>query len=137
MDIFLELRKLDLPSNQYIVVGSGIMSAKGIRPTNDLDIVTTPEIFEKYKRKNGWELFDWTKPGITGKEWLRKDAVELYQQLSRKDGSLSVADLLEDSEIINGVPFISLERLIEFKQEYGRPKDFEDIQLIRDYVLCC
>ena len=111
------------------------MSIKGIRPTSDLDIVTNPEIFDEYKSKEGWELFEWTKPGIAGKEWLRNGAIELYQQLSRKEGSLSVAELLRDSEVINGVPFISLEKLIEFKQEYGRPKDFEDVRLIRDYIV--
>jgi hypothetical protein len=134
MDIFKELEKLCLPLDKYIVVGSGIMSAKGIRPTNDIDTVTTPEIFESYKQKEGWELLEWTKPGIVGKEWLRNGAVELYQQLSRKDGSLSLADLVQDSEVINGVSFLSLGRLIEFKEEYGRPKDFDDIRLIRDYI---
>jgi hypothetical protein len=134
MNIFLELKKLNLPSGQYIVVGSGVMSAKGIRPTSDLDIVTTPKIFEQYKKMVGWKLLEWTKPDIRGKEWLRNGAVELYQQFSLKSGSLSVVDLLEDSEVINGVAFMSLEQLIKYKKEYGRPKDFEDIRLIQDYI---
>ena len=123
MDIFAEIKKLDFPQGQYIVVGSAIMAAKSIRGTNDLDIIVTQELFERH-RTEGWELLPWTKPGISGKDWLRKGSIELYVQLSRKKGVLTLDELLEDSEVIQGIPFITLEQLIEFKREYGRPKDF-------------
>jgi hypothetical protein len=134
MDLFLEIDRLHLPSGQYIVVGSGIMSAKGIRSVNDLDIVVTPTVFEEFKNVEGWDLLPWTKEGVDGKEWLRNGEVELYEQLSQKEGSLSVEELLRDSEIINGIPFITLEKLIEFKRAYGRPKDFEDIRIIEEHL---
>lgn len=135
MDVFTELDRLNLPHGQYVVVGSGIMAAKGIRPVNDLDIVVTPAVFEIFKELKGWELLPWTKEGIEGKEWLRNGEVEIYEQLSRKEGSLSVEDLLKDSEIINGVPFITLDKLVEFKRAYGRAKDFEDVCTIENYLL--
>ncbi|HCC06123.1 TPA: zinc ABC transporter substrate-binding protein [Candidatus Nomurabacteria bacterium] len=134
MDIFEEIKKLNFPKGEYIVVGSGIMKVKGIRDTNDLDIVVTPELFEKCKN-DGWEINEWTKVGIEGKEWLKKGDVDVYAQLSRKNGSLSVEDLLKNSEEINGISFITLEALIDFKREYGRPKDFEDIKMIENYLL--
>jgi hypothetical protein len=115
------------------VVGSGIMAAKGIRSTNDLDIVATPELFNKCKAE-GWRAYPWTKKHIEGKEWLKKDNVELYMQLSRKTGGITAGELLEDSEVIHGIPFITLESLVDFKIEYGRPKDFEDIKLIEKYL---
>ncbi len=134
MNIFEEIEKLNFPSDQYIVVGSGIMAAKGIRQTKDLDIIVTPELFEKCKAE-GWEVHPWTKQGIPGKEWLRKGAVEVYVQLSRKTGGISAKELLQNAEVINSAPFINLESLMDFKSEYGRPRDFEDIEIIKNYLL--
>lgn len=133
MDIFNQIKKLNFPSGQYIVAGSGILAAKGIRETKDLDMVVTPELFEKC-RSEGWEVLPWTKEDIPGKDWLRKGDVEVYIQISRKTGGISAKELLKDAEIIEDIPFISLENLIDFKQEYGRPKDFEDIEIIKNYL---
>ncbi|MDO8451811.1 MAG: zinc ABC transporter substrate-binding protein, partial [bacterium] len=116
MNIFSEIRKLNFPPEQYIVVGSGVMAAKGIRKTKDLDIVVTPELFEKCVSE-GWEVHPWTKESIPGKEWLKKDSVELYVQLSRKTGGIPAKELLTNSEVIEGIPFITLETLIDFKRE--------------------
>jgi hypothetical protein len=133
MNLFEEIRKLNFPSDQYIVVGSGILAAKCIRETNDLDIVVTPELFERCKSE-GWEVLPWTKESIPGKDWLKKNNVEVYVQLSRKTGGIPASELIKDAEIIEGIPFITLETLIDFKQEYGRPKDFEDIKIIERYL---
>lgn len=132
MNIFEEIEKLNFPNDEFIIVGSGIMAVKGIRDTNDLDIVVSPELFEKCKN-DGWEIQSWTKEGIEGMDWLKKGNIDLYMQLSRKNGSLSLKDLLKNSEKINGVSFNTLEALIDFKREYGRPKDFEDIKIIEEY----
>ena len=129
MDIFTKIKELGFPPDQYIVVGSGILAAKGIRQTNDLDIVVTPELFDKCKAE-GWEVLPWTKESIPGKDWLKKGEIEVYVQLSRKSGGISATELLKKAEIIEGIPFITLESLIDFKREYGRPKDFEDIKVI-------
>lgn len=129
MKIFEAVRELSFPEGKYIVVGSGILAAKGIRETNDLDIIVTPDLFEKLKSE-GWEIHPWTKASIPGKEWLKKDNVEIYVQLSRKTGGISAQELLENAEIIENIPFITLEQLIDFKREYGRPKDFDDIKMI-------
>lgn len=133
MNIFAEVKKLNFPSDQYIIVGSGIMAAKGIRETNDLDIIVTPWLFEK-SISEGWEVHQWTKESIPGKDWLKRDNVELYIQLSRKTGGISAEELLKDAELIEDIPFISLETLIDFKREYGRSKDFEDIKRIEEYL---
>ena len=133
MDIFSEIRELNFPEGHYIVVGSGILAAKGIRETNDLDIVVTPELFEELKSE-GWEVLPWTKESIPGKDWLKKENVEVYIQLSRKTGGIPASELLKDAEVIEDIPFITLESLIDFKREYGRPKDFEDIKTIEQYI---
>ncbi len=133
MDIFEEVRKQNFPSGHYIVVGSGIMVVKGIRDTQDLDIVVSEALFEQCKAE-GWETHEWTKAHIPGKPWLRKGNVELYIEISRKTGGIPLEGLLAEAEVIQGIPFITLERLIDFKKEYGRQKDFEDIEMIEQYL---
>lgn len=133
MNIFKEIAKLNFPPDQYIIVGSGIMAVKGIREANDLDIIVTPELFEKCKIE-GWEIHPWTKEGIPGKEWLKKGIIDLYVQLSLKGGGVSAKELLRDAEFINSVPFITLENHMKYKAEFGRPQDLADIQMIKDYL---
>ncbi len=133
MNIFEAVRELNFPDGKYIVVGSGILAAKGIRETNDLDIIVTPDLFEKLKSEE-WTVYPWTKESISGRDWLKKNNVEAYIQLSRKTGGISAEELLKNAEVINGIPFITLEQLVDFKREYGRPKDFDDIKLIEEYL---
>lgn len=133
MNIFTEIAKLNFPPDQYIVVGSGIMAAKGIREANDLDIIVTPELFEKC-RTEGWEVLPWTKEDIPGKEWLKKGVIDLYVQLSLKSGGVLAKELLKDAEVINGVPFITLEKHMACKYEFGRPQDMSDIEMIKEYL---
>lgn len=133
MNLFEEIRALHFPDGQYVIVGSGIMAAKGIREAHDLDIVVTPVLFEKC-RDEGWEVRPWTKPGLEGKEWLKRGIVDLHLEVNSGTVRSTAEDLLREAEIINGIPFITLEQLAVFKRAYGRPKDFEDIKLIEAYL---
>lgn len=53
MNIFEELKKLEIPKEDFVVLGSGILSALGIREAKDIDLLVKPELFEKLK-KDGW-----------------------------------------------------------------------------------
>jgi len=73
IDIFKEIEVLNLPKDQFIVVGSGILSAKKIRPAYDLDIVATEELFDLCKIKGDWEEQKWTWPVGYIKNGLKKE----------------------------------------------------------------
>lgn len=132
MDIFSEVKNLNLPLGQYVVVGSGIMQALGIKEARDIDIVVIPELFEKCKQE-GWEQISWTYPEKLGQIYLRKGFVELYLDVNCGSCNPTTEELIENAEIINGVPFIGLDQLISFKKAYGKEKDFADIKLIEEY----
>lgn len=53
MNIFDRVKKFNLPLGQYAVFGSALLEVWGIRPAADLDIIATPELYEKLK-KDGW-----------------------------------------------------------------------------------
>jgi hypothetical protein len=133
IDIFKEIACLNFPEGEFLVAGSGIMAAKGIRPAYDLDLVVSENLFEICKG-SGWELKPWTKPGIVGREWLKKGNVELLLHLGNMNQGFTLEVLLGEAEIVNGISFLSLERLMEFKALWGRTKDLDDIQLILKHL---
>ncbi len=124
MDIIAEVKKLCLPKNSYIVVGSGIMSALNIRDSDDIDLTVSHEVFVMLQEQ-GWKkgesaYTEVLKKGLfdVGEEWLGKTTDEL----------------LGASTVINEVPFLSLTDLRDWKQKHARPKDLQDIDLIDDYL---
>lgn len=44
------------------------------------------------------------------------------------------ADLLKDARMVDGVPFVNVRRLMEWKKRKGRDKDLVDIKLIQKYL---
>lgn len=129
MSIFDEVRALGLPLGQYVVFGSGPLAAHRIRESRDVDLLATPKLYKQLKRV-GWEEKKWQKGG----SYLSKDNVELDDSWEYGDYSPAPVEIINKAEIINGVPFASLEEVLRWKQAYGRPKDITDIKLIKNYL---
>lgn len=47
----------------------------------------------------------------------------------------SFADLLERSAILEGLQVLSPEAILEWKAKVGRPKDLDDIKILRRYII--
>lgn len=137
MDVIAETKKLGFPLNQYAVFGGAVLAAHGLRSTQDLDIVVSADLFKKCI-ENGWEVKSWNKPGKEGKDWLKQGNTELYSEIMMIGNNLKINDLTEDIEIIDDVPFLSLQKQLALKKEYlnlyNRPKDMQDIELINQYL---
>lgn len=129
INLFAELSALNLPPDQYIVVGSGILAARGIRETRDLDLVLSPELFQQYQQK-GWK----EKMRPNGKPSLTKGKVELYLDVNAGNFNPTFEELKSRQQVIQGFPFISLRDLLKFKQAYGREKDLKDIEILQTLV---
>jgi hypothetical protein len=135
MDIFKEVKKLNFPSDSYVVVGSGHLVALGLKEGHDIDIVVTKDLFEKCK-KEGWKQVKWTYPDKLGHTYLRKGNVELYLDVNKGSFNPTTKELLKRAVVINGVSFASLEYILKFKKEYNKvnPKHLKDIELIEKYL---
>lgn len=132
MNIFEEVKKLELPLGQYIVLGSGILGALGIRDIGDVDLLVSPLIFEKLKT-DGWEYEEVEIEGRV-REKLSRDFVEIYKDFWYGGKSQFSMDMISEAEIIDGVPFLSLLKLREIKEAMSREKDKRDILLIDEYL---
>lgn len=125
MDIFDKINELALPTDAYVVVGGGVLVALDLLEWDeDIDLCVTPEIFTRLQTQ-GWRQEEWA-----GRPVLRQDIYDIGVGFSR----WSLDDLQADAMIINDIPCMNLGKLLQWKQEIGRPKDLEHIDLIQRYI---
>lgn len=125
MDIFQKTKELDLPKDEYVVVGGGILVALELLSwDDDIDITVTPQLFARYQAA-GWRQEEWA-----GKPVLKHDVYDIGVGF----GQWNLAELQADAMIIQDVPFMSLEKLLQWKRQMARPKDLRHITLIEQYL---
>jgi hypothetical protein len=125
MRITEKVAQLNLPENSYVVFGSCVMQMFGIREARDIDIVVTPEVFEKFKVSGNWRVVQ-----NDGFETLEKDEFDLTISWDHPEGLPNVEELLNEATVIDGVPCVMLERVASWKREQKRDKDLRDLELI-------
>lgn len=103
------------------------MAVRGLRDCHDIDLIVTEEVFNEYKNESGWEL----KDAENGGEVLVNDGVEIFNDWG--PGEWNVKQLIEDSEIIEGLPFVRLIEVLKWKKLLKREKDLKDIEMIEKY----
>ena len=130
-ELIKKLNKMNLPIGKYAIFGSGHLSIRKIRDSRDLDIVVTKEIFEKYLKKPDWKLKEFRRDGGHIK-MLEKDDIELYP--SWGPGEWNVLQIMQEAEIMDGLPFANLKNFIKWKKISGRDKDFKDVELLKKYL---
>ncbi len=118
-----KLKKLNIPEDNYAIFGGACLAARGIRETDDLDVVVSDDFYKtltvKYEEKE------------PGKIEMENGSIEIYSAWN------SLMDYPEEvikrSEDINGYRFVLLKDVLEWKKKMGREKDIKDIKLIRSY----
>lgn len=126
--VLRELHALGLPPEQYVVVGGAALTGRGMRETEDIDLVVTEALFEQLRRR-GWT--EKTRPN--GKPGLRMGVVEAYLDVNAEGFERSTESLLDCAQRVDGVALVDLESLARFKASYGRAKDLHDLELISRY----
>jgi hypothetical protein len=128
--LFSKLKELNFPKGEYVVTGSGILGALGLREVNDVDIAVTPHLLASLQSTG-----EWTEEIRYNKIFLMKDDVDIASQLSWEDYATTTEEAIQSATMIDGFPFLNLEETIKFKQAMGREKDFHDIELIKTLKL--
>jgi len=127
-ELFIKVKNLKFPAGKYAIFGSGPIAIRGLRKCKDIDIIVTEDVFNDYKKRSEWKL----KKFDDNADYLDKDGVELWKEWG--PGEWDVNKLIKEAEIIDGLPFVILEETLRWKQINGRPKDLEDIELIKEYL---
>lgn len=117
-----ELKGLGLPDGEYTVYGSGPMAVRSIKPTKDLDVVVTEKLYKKLLK---------AYPGGKG-GCIKIGDIEIFSVVSALIDNPE--KVIKRAELIDGVRFIRLNDLIVWKRKMARPKDFEHIKMIENYL---
>ena len=133
INIKSKLAGLNLLTNNSIVIGSGIMNALNIRPSNDIDVVVSSSTYENLRTSGKFNVE--TKHG---RQILTDSIFEIGKSWSVLGKDYNLTDLLKESVIINDVHYITLDFLLSVKEswlqdENVRQKDLEDVQLIKEH----
>ena len=129
---FENLKKLNLPTDQFVVVGSGTLSIRGIRDSEDVDVIVTELLWNQMIKEYpiGMNSF-----GIQNLE-LEND-IEILDPTQSIFGNSKIVprkDIFEKADIFDVIKFINLDHLKMIKKKLGREKDLKDISLIDDYL---
>lgn len=123
-------KNIGVPTDQFVVIGSGLLDVLGIRAAQDVDAVLSRQAFDSLLDNDEWTLGD----SPTG-QFLAKDGYELWRDwLSDGSGHPDFDDLLPSTVMIEDVRYVTPEYLIARKRQRGRDKDFEDIRKLESYL---
>ena len=127
-----KVKALNLPLDQIIVIGSGILDQLGIRPASDIDLAVSSDLMEKLSEESS--------------DWIKKFDDNQRFYFIKDDGSAEVWDGWEfDGQVVSydglldyvveydGVRFVNLEFLSRWKKWRSREKDVQDVKLIDEW----
>lgn len=125
---FAAIKALNLPIGQYAITGSGALGIRNLRAIGDIDIIVTPDLWDALEKKYG----------ITEENHIKKivfpdGIVEAFGEHSfypDDKNAPTLSDRITTAEIIEGLPFESLEHVLYYKRKMGRDKDKQDIEII-------
>lgn len=131
---FSALREFNLPNDQYAIFGSGPLGIRNIKAIGDIDIVVTPNLFATLAEKYGITDENGVKKiilpgGIVEAFWEGS-----FYSESPDEKAPSISSQIAHSEIIDGLPFDSIENVLYYKRRDRREKDLKDILLIEQWM---
>lgn len=127
-----KVKALNLPLDQIIVIGSGILDQLEIRPAVDIDLAVSSDLMKKLSEESS--------------DWIKKFDDNQRFYFIKDDGSAEVWDGWEfDGQVVSydglldyvveydGVRFVNLEFLSRWKKWRSREKDVQDVKLIDEW----
>jgi len=127
-ELFKRARALNLPIGEYAIFGGGPLGIRNLREIHDIDIIVTDNIYNQYKDKKGWEIRDTENDNGLANEEL---AIEMWKDWGN---GWDINKVIEEAEIIEGLSFVRLEWLLQWKKFLNREKDLKDIEIIERYL---
>lgn len=125
-DVFAPLRDIGLPTCDFAVFGSGPLIVRGlISFGNDLDIICRASAWNKVKQ-------------VGDLLYLREYDTHIVSVgggvltfgTSWGIGQFDIEALIDDAEMIDGLPFVRLEHVVRYKAIRGLPKDKRHIEAL-------
>lgn len=132
-DVIAALKQLNLPAGEYCLFGGSSLAIRGIRPTPDIDLFVTPQLYEELKKRGWKEVF--VKKGMYCLESKSNGLESEACKTCGEDDTWipNIQEYINNPEVVEGIPFMSLKALYEWKADTARQRDLDDLKLIDDY----
>ena len=123
------LKRLELPAGDYAVFGSGPLFVRGIIDSvSDVDIICRGDAWDRVKEVG--EL-----------HYLEKYDVEVVELEGGRIsfgtiwgiGNFDIDELIDSAEFIDGLPFVRLKYVAEYKRIANREKDVEHLLALAEW----
>lgn len=128
VELFDRLKSLGLPVGDYAVFGSAPLLVRGIIDSvGDLDVIC---------RGTAWSQACeiGTSIDYAGVTLVSIDDGAITFGTTWGYGSFDIDELIDSSECIDGIPFVTLDHVLSYKRAAGRPKDLAHMALINRYL---
>ena len=129
--LFRQLISLEFPAGEFAIFGSGPLIVRGIIPAaNDLDVICRGAAWERAKTIGTVEYL--AEYGVTV-------ATICDGQISFGTkwgiGTFDIDGLIDDAELIGGLPFVQLRHVISYKMQRASPKDLRHLDALKHFGL--
>lgn len=125
------ISELDLDSRDFAIFGSGPMFAHGLRKEiSDLDLVAREEAWQSVSRYGTLKAIGATKDTAV---LFWGGLITFFNSWISADWNIN--DVIDQAEIVQGLPFAQLTDVLAYKQAMLRPKDLPDIKALQHYFL--
>lgn len=125
-NLFNQLKQLNFPKGKFAIFGSAPMAVRGIRKSNDLDIIVTQDLWNDLVKLYPNSLIE---SPYTALEIWGIEVFKTWLELTNK-----IDEMIKNADIINDLPFVKLEYVLEWKKSMWREKDLKDIELVNQYI---
>ncbi len=127
-ELFEKLKTLYLEPGTYAVFGSGPMGIRGLKECHDIDVIVTENLWNEFASRPDWEMLEMPSDG---EKYLSRDDIELWKNWA--PGTWNIEQLIAEAEVIDGLPFVQLRRVLDWKVINSREKDLKDAEVIQAY----
>jgi hypothetical protein len=125
-ELLTRVAGLELPTQDFAIFGSGPLLVRGvIDSANDIDIICRGAAWDKALTIG--ELVHLEDYGV---DIVSIDGGAITLGRTWGIGSFDVAQLIDSAEIIEGLPFVQIDYVVEYKKIAGRPKDLLHLKLL-------
>ena len=125
-ELLQKVLDLELPSGEFAVFGSGPLLVRGvINSVNDIDIICRGAAWEKAQSIGELVYLEDYDVNVVSID----DGLITFGR-SWGIGEFDVDELINTAEVIDGLPFVQLQHVIDYKRIANRPKDRAHLDLL-------
>ena len=121
------VQELNLPLDEVVVIGSGLLDALGFRVASDVDVAVSDHAYAVAKASGRYN----ERTPYPEETVLEADGVEIWRGWTT---ALPYEVLRQQAMVIDGICYIHPRLLLQQKQRSNRPKDQADIAFLKDYL---